>query len=632
MGASVGVLMDKLNPDLKDAVEMIQKQKNTIAEYDSALLDRETSKVFKKHGKIVQTLTSRTKAQLKRTIVLKGRAPEDIYKIVGGNNNYALFMKQLHMSKQEIEMENLRNSSKTELYDEEMLINIIGTSSNKELKLFCEAYAKEKGADLWDVFTSKLKPDSQLQKLLKLSCKCDRDETKNSDALLAAEQAAEIHKAGAARLIGCDDDLIFKILTRCSRAQCAAIADAYLMQYHIKFERAINMKFKGNCSKLLLLYVLPLPAAIVSCIQTYGDRMLIDKVAIISMVSKYDKDTLAQVDIAAEKMLEKSLVQVVQRGLSGNLLNAVQGWVENPSPDKGYERVTELFIETQLVFGPHGRTIEELLKKDEFQQRLLFLVNKEQEELTSFMNANRIKFNPTDRLDLRAIQTMDSFDAHHSLDAVKAPDVKEVLNKYSMKQPAERAGADYETKYQALQKYFKSYFTTWDTANTGSFPEEEFWEIMKKLPLEKLGLNDAEVEQMSTWCEWVQEGRIHYHEAVFELADSMITSIEGKCEGETDVMKVIDELSKLQVLKKAPSEPKVGRHGSVAQLTAVPDYFLQYLYDTFFAYDFDNNGFLCQSELNTVLPVLNLGMTYSDFLPDAVSSIFLFVCIYLFYR
>lgn len=622
MGASVGVFMDHLSPDLKEAVELTQKMKSTISEHDSTLLERETSKVFKKHGAIIQTLTSRTKAQLKRTIEAHGKAPEDIYKTIGGNNNYALFMKQLHMSKQDIEMENLKNSSKVELYDEEMLVNIIGTSSNKELKLFCEMYSREKGTDLWDVFASKLKPDSQLQKFLKLVCKCDRDEAKNHDSLLAAEQAAEIHKAGAARLIGCDEDLIFKILTRSSRAQCAAIADSYLMQFHIKFERAINMKFKGNCGKLLLLYVLPLPNAIISCIHAYEDRMLIDKVAIISMVSKYDKDVLAQVDAAAEKMYEKNLIGIVQRGLSGNLLRAVQGWIENPSPDKGYERVTELFIETQQVLG---RSLDELIKKDEFQNRLLFLVRKEHEELENFMRANRIKFiantasSPTDRLNLSAISTMDSFDAHHIQNALHPPATREILNKYSMKEPEERTGTDYQTKYVALQKYFKAYFTTFDSANVGYFPEEEFWEIMKKLPLEALGLNDAEVEQMSTWCEWVQDGRIHYHEAVFELADSMITSIEGKCEGETDVMKVLEVLSKHKPLKKAASEAKVGRHGSVQQISAVPDYFMQYLYDTFFAYDLDNNGYLCKKELDLVLPVLNLGMVYTDFIPDVVS-------------
>lgn len=621
MGASVGVFVDQMSTELKEAVELSEKQKYTIAEYDSALLDREASKVFKKHGKIIKTLTSRTKAQLKRTLNIKNKTPDDIYKITGGNNNYAIFMKQLHLNKQEIEMENLKNSSKTELYDEEMLVNIIGTSSNKELRLFCEAYEKEKGTPLKDVFFAKTKPESQLQRFVAMCFTFDRDESKNFDNALAYEQAAEIHKAGAARLLGCDEELIFKILVRSSRAQCAAIADSYLSQFHIKFERAINMKFKGNCAKLMLLYALPLPSAIITCIHTYEDRMIIDKVAIISMVSKYDKDILAQVDIAAEKLFEKNLVGIVQRGLSGNLLKAVSGWVENPSPDKGYERVTELFIETQEGMG---RSLADLLKKDEFQQRLLFLVKKEQDELDKFMKENRIKFNPEDKLDLRALgflMTMDSFDAHHVSDGAKKKDTreKEALNKYSVKDPEQLGGKNYEEKYKALQAYFKSYFSSFDTANRGYFPEEEFWDLVKKLPLQTLGLTESEVDNMMTWCEWVADEKIQYHEAIFEFADSILTSIEAKTDGETDVLAIVAELNKDPRLRKATSELKVGRHESVEALNAVPDYFLQYIYDTFFAYDFDNNGYLCIEELEALLPVLNIGLNYTDFIANKVT-------------
>jgi hypothetical protein len=54
MGASVGVFLDQMTPDLKEAIELAEKQKYTIAEYDAAMLDREMSKVFKKHGKIIK--------------------------------------------------------------------------------------------------------------------------------------------------------------------------------------------------------------------------------------------------------------------------------------------------------------------------------------------------------------------------------------------------------------------------------------------------------------------------------------------------------------------------------------------------------------------------------------------------
>ena len=623
MGASVGVFLDQMSPELREAIEYSEKQKYTIAEYDSAMLDRETAKIFKKHGKIIKTLTSRTKAQLKRTISIKGKVPDDVYKIIGGNNNYSLFMKQLHMTKQEIEMENLKNSSKTELYDEEMLVNIVGTSTNKELKLFCELYEKEKGTSLSDVFISKTKPESQLQRFIAKCWTFNRDESKNIDVELANKQAIEIHKAGAARLLGCDEDVIFSILITNSRLQCSAIADSYLSQFNMKFERAINMKFKGNCAKLMLLWSLPIPSAIITCIHSYEERMLLDKIAIISMISKYDKDVLAQIDISSEKIYDKNLISIIQRGLSGNVLKAVTNWIENPSPDKGYERVSEIYIENQLNYN---KTIkfEHLLKKEEFQNRLLFLIKKESEEIDNYMKNNRIKFNPEDKLDLKqltTVNTMDSFDAYHcknnnnnEINKIQ----KEIINKYSIKDPEERTGKNYEEKYQGLQTYLKAYFAIYDKTNIGSFSEHEFWEIMKKLPLEELGLTNSDIEAMTQWSEWVSEERVNYHEAIFELADSIITSIENKTNGNTNVLEIIEILYQNNKLVKGSSEQKIGLNKEIIAVSNVPDYFLQYIYDTFYAYDFDNNGYLCIEELNSVLPVLNLGMTYTDFIPNEV--------------
>eukprot|EP00286_Rhodomonas_abbreviata_P013076 CAMPEP_0181338316 /NCGR_PEP_ID=MMETSP1101-20121128/28571_1 /TAXON_ID=46948 /ORGANISM="Rhodomonas abbreviata, Strain Caron Lab Isolate" /LENGTH=196 /DNA_ID=CAMNT_0023449037 /DNA_START=34 /DNA_END=621 /DNA_ORIENTATION=- len=196
---------------------------------------------------------------------MKKKTPDDIYQIVGGNNNYAKFMKMLFMSKQDIEMENLKATGKADLYDEEMLVNIIGTSSAKEVKELDELFKKEKETTLAQMFESKTKEGSHLQKFVALCLEkgAKRPITKSADDDLAIKQANEIHKAGASRLLGQDEDVIFNILVNASRAQCASIADAYLTLHHMKFERAINMKFKGNCGKLILLWSQTLPAAVV---------------------------------------------------------------------------------------------------------------------------------------------------------------------------------------------------------------------------------------------------------------------------------------------------------------------------------------------------------------------------------
>lgn len=152
----------------------------------------------------------------------------------------------------------------------------------------------------------------------------------------------------------------------------------------------------------------------------------------------------------------------------------------------------------------------------------------------------------------------------------------------------------------------------------GIFEEKEFWSLMKELPLEALGLTEHEIDAMMEFSEWVSDGKVNYHEAIFELADSVLTFIESKKTGETDVLTVVTDLSK-DGAHTAKSEKKVARHESVEEIMEVPDYFLQYIYDTFFAYDFDNNGYLCKDELDAVLPVLNIAMTYKDFIAEEVS-------------
>mmetsp|Transcript_98 Transcript_98/g.167 ORF Transcript_98/g.167 Transcript_98/m.167 type:complete len:752 (-) Transcript_98:341-2596(-) len=632
MGAAASAAnVDQLTPELRECMEANEKMKFTISEYDSAMLDRETTKVFKKHGKIIKTLTSRTKAQNKRTLTVKKKSPEDIYNIVGGNNNYAKFMKMLFMSKAEIEMEVLK-ANKADLYDEEFLINVIGTSSSKELKAFDALYTKEKGESLLQVFEQKLKPDSQIQKFVGMILMNERDESKTVDADLAAKQADEIHKAGAARLLGSDDDIIFDILINANRAQCAQITDQYLSQHHMKFERAINMKFKGNCGKLMILWAQPLPNAVVSCLNAYQDRMLVDKVAVISMVAKYDKEFLAQADIASEKMFEKNLIGMVQRGLSGNLLKAVTEWIENPSPDKGFERVLELFLDSQVQ---QGRSLEELLKKDEFQARLLFLQKKEKEELEKYMKENRIKFNPEDKFDLKSLIS-DSFDEFHEskkeardskIAAAREagveipPDSPKELNKYSKKSPKDRNSADYTDKFRSTQGFLQTFFENLDPEEEGSFLVEDFWKYMYKLPLAELGLTEESITGMRDWTEWETDGRVYYNEVLFELADSVLTAIETKEDGNNDVVAVLEALDKSQKLHHHKSEAKIVRNKSVLKVSSVPDYFLEYVYFTLNAFDFDQNGYLSADEFASLLPIMNIGMEVSDFLPSEDASI-----------
>jgi len=684
---------DKLNQDLRDALGAIESRKLTILEYDVALLDRESSKVFKQHDKIISSLTGRSKAQLKKiNSVSKYGSPDHIYKLIGGSNNYSRFMKMIFMNKQDIEMENIQASS---AYDEELLVNIIGTSTTKEIKQLDEKFTELKKTSLLELFESKIKEGNPLLKLLQKIFQYSREESKQVDPELAVSLASDIHKAGAAKLMGADEDAIFDIICKYSRGQCAAAADSYMAQFNIKFERAINMKFKGNCAKLILLWTQLPPTAVTNLLNAFQERMIIDKYAIISFIAKYDKDFLTHAEMACEKYYDKHLDQLVKRALSGSLADAVQGWIHNATPDKGYERVLDLYVESQV---DQGRDLDELLGVDEFQSRLLFIVKKQLSELDKYMKENKIKFagdqysidsltsmksqvgmlksqpssSSSEPSSLRSQKSTSSVTTQKSMTSSFTTPSAVASTKQSKPEdtkPVEAKSVDYVDSDQEdtfddepkalptpvatsastkinkftlrsnqsfiasnqsfVESYLNSFFSRHDPDELLFFKADDFWSLLTKLPYTKFGLSREELLAVREFSEWENDGLVYYFEALPELTDTIITAIENKTDGDNKVRNVIAECLKEQsqkpisdsVIEKTTTKNLSVTATTAATKSSVPEYFLSYLYDTFEAFDFDNNGYLTQDELTELIPAMNIdSLSMSDFIDDEVSA------------
>ena len=133
---------------------------------------------------------------------------ERITLIIGSGNNYSKFISQLFMTKEELDYQSL---STKDIFDEEGLVNVLGTSSNLEIKLFSDYFFKQRNITLSDYIDSKLKHESPLKEFLKRIIKCNRQESttikeslvsqslfhpnnNNTDKELAFKQATEIHK------------------------------------------------------------------------------------------------------------------------------------------------------------------------------------------------------------------------------------------------------------------------------------------------------------------------------------------------------------------------------------------------------------------------------------------------------
>ncbi len=83
----------------------------------------------------------------------------------------------------------------------------------------------------------------------------------------------------------------------------------------------------GNCGKLILNWIQPIPSAIATVLNGLDAKMIIDFKQVSAHLAKYDKDFLATVDTAAQALYKKSLLAIVTRSFSGNSFKAVKGKV-----------------------------------------------------------------------------------------------------------------------------------------------------------------------------------------------------------------------------------------------------------------------------------------------------------------
>ena len=150
----------------------------------------------------------------------------------------------------------------------------------------------------------------------------------------------------------------------------------------------------------------------------------------------------------------------------------------------------------------------------------------------------------------------------------------------------------------------------------------------------RVGLTEEDINAMEELCtEWENDGVIYYYEAMIELSDSIINSIEAKPD-HNNVMTVITHCSinekrnqksesQLNLLKaKGGADGKfLVRRDTMMQFQNIPAYFMQYLIDTMEAFDLNSNGYLSKDELAQLLEILNINIDLSDFSPEDVDSI-----------
>jgi hypothetical protein len=567
MGAAASVEASDVVPkDFKELYDLIDRLKFHVADMDAKMLSSETAKMFKDHNKIIDTLTSRSKSQMK---AFKEKCPtgqKNLDSLISGGNLYAKFISMLAIPKAELEMEALRATE----YDEELLINIIGTSSLREIQVLDELYKKEKSMSLLQLISTKCKQDSVLINFMQRVFEYDRDESKKVDEEEAEKQAEMLHTAGAAKLLGVDEDQIFRILQRSSRHQCVLINEAYQRKYKMKLERALNMKFKGNVSKLLIMWAAPLPTAMVHALTFLMQKINPDKQAILLFLAKFDKDVLKLADSACKELQKKSIADFLSTAITANVLRAVRSWIELQAPDKGLEHILHVYIDSKLI---EGYTMSDVFLNAEILAKCQFILTKLGNELRAFLSENKMKLTAVDEDILsrsssmmaggleKTISVLKSQQSSHSLSSdllgtaghhqhhhsPKAAAIVEVeeseeflsgkelmslgfssvaegeetgtggtgggaedgadhLLRYHLQDKSDAEKAEHEQQVNAIYAFILRYYEKADPSAEGCLFANHFWEITStKLPLRTFHVTSSDIQRLRMYSSWETE-------------------------------------------------------------------------------------------------------------------------------
>ena len=144
-----------------------------------------------------------------------------------------------------------------------ILMEILSTRTNGELRAAAAAYAAaQDGASLQERIQEETGGFGKADygRWCDALVEFNREEGLGAvDAARAEAQADELYEAGAAKMMGCDEQVFIDILTKASEGQCAAIAAAY--EAHEDTNRSlaedVKKKFSGDLEFAVLARVLP---------------------------------------------------------------------------------------------------------------------------------------------------------------------------------------------------------------------------------------------------------------------------------------------------------------------------------------------------------------------------------------
>ncbi|XP_031799386.1 annexin A3 [Sarcophilus harrisii] len=231
--------------------------------------------------------------------------------------NFERLLKALITSPATYDAKQLKKAMKSFQTDDSVLIEILTTRNNKQLKELSEAYFTEYKKNLVDDLTSQT--SGYFRKALILLTEGKRDESLDVNKSLAKKDAQILYEAGEKRW-GTDEDKFIEILCLRSFSQLRLIFEEYKIISQREIEDSIKREMSGHLADLLL--------AIVNCVKNtaafFAEKLYkalkateTDKWALDRIIVSRSENDLLDIQAAYKKQYGSSLHSDIKSNVSG---------------------------------------------------------------------------------------------------------------------------------------------------------------------------------------------------------------------------------------------------------------------------------------------------------------------------
>lgn len=636
-GASLLTLSCKEEDFEVEIVELykeLNKLKTELAVKDHAILLNERKKMFKNNETIISTITKRTKYQLMKilqspqeecNLILKS---EDINAL--GGSSYGRFLGFLFVDRYKIDQQTIFNATNGIGIEERTVVDVLSTASSYDISQISLSFYKHHKIKLADRLGGKTKRGSILQGFLMRIINADRNESLNIDISLARKQIKILIEASSQSI-----DVILDILCYSCRAQCEVISNICFDIYNIKFNQMIFDKLGVIPAYALNLWMTSIPSAVVSVLA----RMKTNIDAVSLTLAKYDKLFLRDVNIACIKDLEMPLTELLTQAFtkSSTLRKVAYGWIgvnntNESTVDKGLEEILDRFLIHEMNVNNKFK-LKQILSLDNNNNNnnnkdidvQYFIVNNLRQQISVFKGEEFHNDVEHENNKINKINKNKSLQKSEKNSTVFFSEEKlEYNNNYIVRTVSREE--EINKTYKLVMDFLNLRFNECDNENTGYISSELIPMFVDSLRLLDMGFTIEEELGVKSWIDASEAGQIALDEAVFELADMIMSAIDSQCNDKDNstcmitnmISEVMDNAycngcTDIDTKKDETDNDYIdySKH-AYESLAPLPPDFEKFLRDSFETYDIDKNGVLDEDEFFELITVLNLGLQESD--------------------